>query len=360
LEEARALAAGCPLVPLSRELYADRRTPIEVLRALRAVSRHVFLLESMESPRERGRYTFLGYDPRLVLTCADDRVRVGAGAQVTVASGSPSQVIREIMDQNRAPRFSWLPPFTGGLVGYFAFDYIRYAEPTLKFTGKDTEGFRDLDLMLFDKVIAFDNLRQKIVLIANVRADALDTEYARGVMQLDEMARLVERGAPAPIPAGRRTGEFTPLFDEEAFCEMVRRGKAYIREGDVFQVVLSNRLEAPYEGSLLNAYAPLRTLNPSPYMFFFSGDDMEVAGASPETLVRLTDGRLATYPLAGTRPRGATEAEDEALEAELLRDPKELAEHDMLVDLGRNDIGRVTGLEAFGWKSTAPSSGSPT
>lgn len=342
LEEARALAEGYPLVPVSRELYADRRTPIEVLRALRAVSCHVFLLESMESPRERGRYTFLGYDPKLVLTCADGCVKVGAGTRVTVASGSPSQVIREIMAQNASPRLSDLPPFTGGLVGYFAFDYIRYAEPTLRFTGRDTEGFRDLDLMLFDKVIAFDNLRQKIVLMVNVRADALDTEYARAVLQLDEMARLVERGAPADIPAGRRTGEFKPLFSAEAYCDMVKRGKEHIREGDVFQVVLSNRLEAPYEGSLLNAYRALRTLNPSPYMFFFSGDDMEVAGASPETLVKLTDGRLATYPLAGTRPRGATEAEDQAMEKELLADPKELAEHDMLVDLGRNDIGRVS------------------
>jgi anthranilate synthase component 1 len=268
-------------------------------------------------------------------------VRIGAGARVTVASFGPGEVIREIMAQTPAEARRAAAVYRR-LVGYFAFDFIRYTEPSLKFSGSDAEGFRDVDLMLFDKVIAFDNLRQKIVLIVNVRADALETEYARAVMQLDEMARLVERGAPADIPAGRRTGEFAPLFSAEAYCEMVKKGKEHIKEGDVFQVVLSNRLEAPYEGSLLNMYRALRTLNPSPYMFFFSGDDVEVAGASPETLVRLTDGRLATYPLAGTRPRGATEAEDEALERELLTDPKELAEHDMLVDLGRNDIGRVS------------------
>ena len=156
------------------------------------------------------------------------------------------------------------------------------------------------------------------------------------------MRNLLRNGEKKDEPAGRLLGEVQPLFDKERYCDMVESAKAYIREGDIFQIVLSNRLAAPFEGSLLNTYRVLRTLNPSPYMFYFSGTDVEVAGASPETLVKLEDGVLHTFPLAGTRPRGKTEAEDQALEAELLSDEKELAEHNMLVDLGRNDLGRLS------------------
>jgi anthranilate synthase component 1 len=196
--------------------------------------------------------------------------------------------------------------------------------------------------MLFDKVIAFDNFKQKIVLIVNISLENCETEYNRAQLELQQMAQLIRTGTPCNEPKGHMKGELKPMFDKEQYCAMVERAKYHIREGDIFQIVLSNRLEAEYEGSLLDTYRVLRTLNPSPYMFYFSSSDMEVAGASPETLVKLEDGVLHTFPLAGTRPRGKTEEEDKALEEDLLADPKELAEHNMLVDLGRNDIGKIS------------------
>jgi len=196
--------------------------------------------------------------------------------------------------------------------------------------------------MLFEKVIAFDNIKQKIVLIANIHLDEPDVNYNKAVWELKQLADLLRNGEKKKEPSGKLLGEVTAMFSKEEYCDMVEKAKNYIREGDIFQVVLSNRLSAPFEGSLLNTYRVLRTINPSPYMFYFSGTDVEIAGASPETLVKLEDGVLHTFPLAGTRPRGKTPQEDAELEKELLADEKELAEHNMLVDLGRNDLGRVS------------------
>ena len=235
-----------------------------------------------------------------------------------------------------------MPPFTGGLVGYFAYDYIKYAEPSLRINSGDDEGFKDADLMLFDKVIAFDNFRQTITVIVNILPGRRD--YAEACAIIDSMVEIIKNGKPREHVPVRLGSDFTPLFSEEQYRSMVVRAKEHIREGDIFQVVLSNRLEAEMDGSLLDVYRVLRTTNPSPYMFYFSGSDIEVAGASPETLVKLRDGVLHTFPLAGTRPRGPTPEEDAELERELLSDQKELAEHNMLVDLGRNDIGKVSGF----------------
>lgn len=196
--------------------------------------------------------------------------------------------------------------------------------------------------MLFDKVIAFDNFRQKIILIVNMDLSDPETGYNKAILELHQLQELLRFGEKKQEPESHLKGEVTPLFDKETYCGMVEKAKHHIREGDIFQIVLSNRLSAPFEGSLLNTYRVLRTVNPSPYMFYFSGTDVEVAGASPETLVKLEDGVLHTFPLAGTRPRGKTEAEDKALEAELLADKKELSEHNMLVDLGRNDLGKIS------------------
>lgn len=207
---------------------------------------------------------------------------------------------------------------------------------------EDTENFKDLDLMLFDKVIAFDHLRQKIILIVNMPLADVEVGYNKAVMELKQLEELLRNGEKKNEPGGRLTGEVTPLFNKEQFCNMVEKAKHHIREGDIFQIVLSNRLSAPFEGSLFNTYRVLRTINPSPYMFYFSGTDVEVAGASPETLVKLENGVLHTFPLAGTRPRGKTAEEDNALEKELLADEKELSEHNMLVDLGRNDLGKIS------------------
>ena len=341
LEDVRRLAASgeYKVVPISCEILSDICTPIEAMRILKNVSTHCYMLESAQQDEKWGRYTFLGYDPKMEITCMDGEMQAGG---IRVKTDNPSEVLRQILADYKSPKMEYLSSFTGGLVGYFSYDYLGYSEPTVKREVEDTENFKDVDLMLFDKVIAFDNLKQKIILIVNMPLADPEVGYNKAVMELKQMRNLLRNGEKKDEPAGRLLGEVQPLFDKERYCDMVESAKAYIREGDIFQIVLSNRLAAPFEGSLLNTYRVLRTLNPSPYMFYFSGTDVEVAGASPETLVKLEDGVLHTFPLAGTRPRGKTEAEDQALEAELLSDEKELAEHNMLVDLGRNDLGRLS------------------
>ena len=325
--------------PVSMEILSDIKTPIEVLKILKNVSDHCYLLESVADNEKWGRYTFLGYDPSLEITCLNGQMKIGS---LTFETTDPGSYIRQVVADHKSPKFDYLPSFTGGLVGYFSYDYLKYAEPTLRLDAEDTEGFKDVDLMLFDKVIAFDNFRQKIILMVNIDLEHLETEYNRASLELRSMADLLKNGEPKEDIPGHCTTPVTPLFQKEEYCEMVEKAKHHIKEGDIFQIVLSNRLEAGFEGSLLNTYRILRTLNPSPYMFYFSSSDMEVAGASPETLVKLEDGVLHTFPLAGTRPRGKTEEEDLRLEKELLADEKELAEHNMLVDLGRNDIGKIS------------------
>ncbi len=341
LDEVRQIAAQGEyrVLPLSCELLADSVTPTDVLRALKHVSAHTYLLESVTEHGTSGRYTFLGYDPKLEITCLNGKMRVG---ELEMETDDPGACLRQLLREYKSPKREGLPPFTGGLVGYFSYDYLGYQEPTTRTATDDPDQFRDLDLMLFDRVIAFDHFRQRILLIANIRLDSFEPEYNRAVLALRQMADLVLHGERAREPKSRMTGELTSLFDRDAYCAMVEKAKHYITEGDIFQIVLSNRFSAPFEGTLLNAYRVLRTVNPSPYMFYFSGTDVEVAGASPETLVKLENGVLHTYPLAGTRRRGATPEEDLALEKELLADEKELAEHNMLVDLGRNDLGRVS------------------
>lgn len=343
LEEARQYRGEYHCVPVCRTILSDMRTPIEVLKVLKQVSKHCYLLESLENQERWGRYTFLGYEPRMELVAADGRVRITEGGQIrTLETRDPGSVIRQIVAEHKSPKIPGFPTFTGGLVGYFSYDFIKYAEPNLELDAEDQEGFNDVDLMLFDKVICFDNLKQKIILIANADTADLEASYAKATGALDEMAELIRSGTPAAVPPLKLTSPFRRLFDREQFCAMVERARRYIYEGDIFQVVLSNRMDADCEGSLLDTYRLLRVINPSPYMFYFSSDDIEIAGASPETLVKLTDGTLYTFPLAGTKPRGRTEAEDLELERTLMADPKERSEHNMLVDLGRNDLGKIS------------------
>ena len=334
-----AASGNYDVLPLSCELLSDFTTSIEAMRILKAVSTHCYMLESAQANDRWGRYTFLGFDPKLEITCIDGRMKAG---DTEMRTDNPSDYLRSLLQKYKSPRFDYLPPFTGGLVGYFSYDYLGYSEPSVKREVEDSEAFKDVDLMLFDKVIAFDNVRQKIILIANMRIEDGEDGYNRAAADLQKLADLLRNGKKPREKSGRLKGEVTPLFNKEEYCAMVERAKNHIREGDIFQIVLSNRLSAPFEGSLLNTYRVLRTINPSPYMFYFSGTDVEVAGASPETLVKLEDGVLHTFPLAGTRPRGKTEKEDLALERELLADEKELAEHNMLVDLGRNDLGKIS------------------
>lgn len=327
------------VLPLSCEILSDFTTPIETMRVLKNVSTHCYMLESAQANDKWGRYTFLGFNPKMEITCLNGELKAG---EVKIKTDNPSECLREILSDYKSPRFNYLPPFTGGLVGYFSYDYLGYSEPSVRREVEDSEEFKDVDLMLFDKVIAFDNVRQKLVLIVNMKLDNIEVEYNKAVMELENLVRLLKTGEKVSEKEGKLLGGVTPLFDRDKYCGMVEKAKTHIREGDIFQIVLSNRLSAPFEGSLLNTYRMLRTINPSPYMFYFSGTDVEVAGASPETLVKLEDGVLHTFPLAGTRPRGKTDEEDILLEKELLADEKELAEHNMLVDLGRNDLGKIS------------------
>lgn len=345
-------------VPVSRELYADAFTPISVMRMLRAASKHCYLLESAEDSQQWGRYSFLGYAPTMEITCMDGTVIIREGQEEEekrnreVRTDHPGTVLREILEAYKSPCIPGLPPFTGGLVGYFSYDYIKYAEPVLKpvLEGKKENSgksavrdFRDADLMLFDRVIVFDNYRQKLILITGVKLEGdLEENYRKAQDELEEMERLIRSGAQADFKPLVLEEALKPGVEKEAYCEMVEKAKKYIYDGDIFQVVLSNPLTAKAKGSLFDTYRVLRTTNPSPYMFYFSSDDIEVAGASPETLAKLENGQVCTFPLAGTRKRGRTEAEDQALEQELLADEKELAEHNMLVDLGRNDVGKIS------------------
>lgn len=341
LDEVKKIASSNEynVFPLSTEILSDFTTPIETMKILKNVSTHCYMLESAQANDKWGRYTFLGFDPKMEITCINGEMKAG---DLNIKTENPSIQLREILSQYKSPRFDYLPSFTGGLVGYFSYDYLAYSEPTVKSDVEDEEEFKDVDLMLFDKVIAFDNVAQKIILIVNMSLSDIETNYNKAVMEIKQLVNLLRNGEKKEEPAGKLLGEVTPLFNKEEYCEMVEKGKHYIHEGDIFQIVLSNRLSAPFEGSLFNTYRMLRTINPSPYMFYFSGTDVEVAGASPETLVKLEDGVLHTFPLAGTRKRGKTPEEDEALEQELLQDEKELAEHNMLVDLGRNDLGKIS------------------
>lgn len=329
-------------IPLKIELCADMITPLMAIRRLKKVSRHVFLLESAEADKKWGRYTFVGFDPTLEFTCQNGVMRIKSGMEIKEGTMHPGDTIRGIIADNRSPVIEGMPPFAGGLVGYFSYDYIKYSETTLNLNADDEESFKDVDLMLFDKVVVFDNYRQKLILIVNVKTDDIATAYHKGELELRTMKTLLTQGEMAEDSPLRFKSGYRYLFGRDEYCSMVEKAKHYIHEGDIFQIVLSNRIEADIEGSLLDTYRALRMTNPSPYMFYFSSDDIEIAGASPETLVKLENGVLHTFPLAGTRPRGNTDEEDLALEKELLADEKELAEHNMLVDLGRNDIGRIS------------------
>lgn len=343
LDRVKAIAPGYDIVPVYMEILSDVRTPISVLKALKQVSSHTYLLESADNSNHWGRYSFLGYDPKIELFCKNHQMTIKDGTTRTFDCSDPAAEIRNILSQYKSPRLEELPTFTGGFVGYFACEYIRYIEPTLDFPTPDDDPamVNDVDLMLFDKVIAFDHYKNKIYLISNISTNDLERNYNKAELELKALADLVVNGKEADIPKGILKTEFTSEFTKDEFEAVVKKTQHYIKEGDIFQCVVSNRREAEFDGSLLNAYRVLRTLNPSPYMFYLSGGDVELTGASPETLVKLTDGKMYTFPIAGTMRRGKTEAEDLAIEEKLINDEKELAEHNMLVDLGRNDLGKI-------------------
>ena len=359
VEKVREMAAAgnYKRIPVCKELYADSYTPVEMMRILQKASHHCYLLESASQNEVWGRYSFLGYDPSMEITCTDRILKIRKTsvndeeeAEEIRHVAHPGDAIREIIQQYKTPVMENMPAFTGGLVGYFSYDYIKYSEPKLELKDEEQQDFRDLDLMLFNEVIAFDHYRQKVLLITGVLIEdcedkeKLELSYKKAFEKLEKMTELIKRGEKKEFPPIQLKSEIQPQFPKEKYCSMVEKAKHYIHEGDIFQVVLSNPMRAKAEGSLFDTYRVLRATNPSPYMFYFSSDDIEIAGASPETLVKLEHGKLSTFPLAGTRPRGKTPEEDKALEADLLQDEKELAEHNMLVDLGRNDIGKISEL----------------
>jgi anthranilate synthase component 1 len=342
MQEARELAKDHSVLPVSFEMLSDVITPIGLLKKLKEKSKECYLLESVEGGEKWGRYSFLGFEPTLSLRARSGEVFLKNGKETIRHTDDPNGVIKKILSEYDPPRLDSLPPFTGGFVGYFAYDYIAYNEKSLKLTQNDPVGLFDFHLMLFDQVIVFDHLRQKLVVIINIKTDNLDKNYEAATLKITDIAGIIASKNEIPARPARLLSDFRPLFSKEKYCEMVSRTKEHIVEGDIFQAVISNRMEADFEGSLLNAYRVLRTVNPSPYMFYLSMDETEIAGASPETLISLQNGRLQTFPIAGTCPRGKTEEEDERLIAALLEDEKELSEHNMLVDLGRNDLGRVS------------------
>lgn len=332
------------IIPICREIYADVITPITLLRKIAAISKRYYLLESIEGGEKWGRYSFLGFDPLMRVSCSCGKVVIEQDREErTIETERPLEIIREIMKQYKAPKINEMPPFTGGFVGYFSYAMIGYAEPKLKIK-KGT--FNDFDLMLFDKVIAYDHLKQKISIIVNMKTDKVMENYGKAAAQIQDIADMIRSKDVPDIPVSDSKVEFTCNVSKEEYCRLVERTKEYIVDGDIFQAVISRQFSSPYEGSLINPYRVLRTTNPSPYMVFLHIDGEEIMSTSPETLVRLQNGRLTTFPVAGSRPRGKTEEEDKALENDLLSDEKELSEHNMLVDLGRNDLGRISKFDS--------------
>ena len=333
-------------IPVAREILADLDTPLSAYMKLAGGPR-TFLLESVVGGEKWGRYSMIGLASNTVLRVTGTSFAVDVGSKTVSVkeTADPFAEIAAFQSQYRVPHVPGLPRFTGGLVGYFAYECVRYIEPRLDCAAKpDPLGCPDILLMISDRVVVFDNLSGRVIIIVHADPSA-DDAYAKAQHDLDLLAeRLQQSSISDPRRAGKREiteDDFESGFTRDRFEEAVLRIKDYIVEGDVMQVVLSQRLSVPVSAPPLHFYRALRSTNPSPYMYFLNFGDFQVAGASPEVLVRVEDGTVALRPIAGTRPRGASDEEDQRLERELLADEKERAEHLMLIDLGRNDIGRV-------------------
>lgn len=337
-EQAKQYKKDYTYVPVCKDILADDVTPILMLRKLAALDEQYFLLESVEGGN-LGRYSFLGYHPKLSVSCKNGVVKVKENGMVRIIPGKPKEALQSLLAQYRSPQIEGLPTFTGGLVGYFSYEMIQYAEPKLHIKQSDVN---DFELMMFDKLLAFDQVMHKLCIIVNARTADGEAGYNRAVEEIDAFIETLRITEPISYEQPPKAPEFTCNLSKEEYCSMVEKTKHYIKEGDIFQGVISRRFEAEYDGSLLNAYRVLRTTNPSPYMYYMQIKDMQIAGTSPETMVKLTNGKLMTFPVAGTRQRGKSIEEDQVLEKELLADEKECAEHNMLVDLARNDLGRIS------------------
>lgn len=345
LEELKQQTKEGTVVPVVKTLLADTETPVSAYLKIRDRSTYSFLLESVEGGEKIARYSFLGADPYLIFRSRDDAgtVRDLNTGKERSFKGDPIGELRKIMARYKTAGIPGLPRFTGGGVGYFAYDSIRLIEDIPDNT-RDDYHIDDIFFMFFDTILVFDNIGHTISIISNVHTDAegtIEERYKEAVSRIKKLETLlINRSTPLP---SKGTGSFkvVPNIDKATFKKNVQRCKEYIYAGDVIQVVLSQRFEREITVAPFDIYRMLRIVNPSPYMFFISMDKVDIVGASPEMLVRVEGGEVEVRPIAGTRRRGSTPEEDMVLAEELKHDEKECAEHIMLLDLGRNDVGRV-------------------
>jgi anthranilate synthase component 1 len=337
---------GYNRIPVSREVLADLDTPLSAYLKL-ADGAYSYLFESVHGGEQWGRYSIIGLPCQTVVKISGNQIRVEKNAELleAVTQDNPLIWIEQFKLRYKVPDIAELPRFNGGLVGYFGYETIHYIEPRLRGAEKpDVLGCPDILLMVSEEMLVFDNLSGKVLLLTHANPEETDA-YNRAVTRIAELAKRL-RDMPAKpkshsSPRSVEESDFVSGFTQQGYEDAVRKAKDYITDGDIMQVVLSQRLSIPYNASPLNLYRALRCLNPSPYMFYLNLDDFHIVGSSPEILVRLEDNTVTVRPIAGTRRRGTTPEQDIALEQELLADPKELAEHLMLIDLGRNDAGRV-------------------
>ncbi|MCR5112612.1 MAG: anthranilate synthase component I [Acholeplasmatales bacterium] len=326
------------IIPVYEEFLSDSTTPLNVLRNIKEVSERFYLLESVDQSKF-SRYSYLGYNPVHNISCKDNMVKIDDNEPFY--SKNPIDEVGKILKNYRAPRIEGLPIFCGGFVGYFSYDSYKYLEPKLVFKSKDDAKFNDFELSLFDKVIAFDSFKQKVLIICNIHLNNLEAEYEQAKNDIEEIKELIFKAPNKTVEKNVILKKPTSIDSKEEYEKKLERVKKHIYDGDIFQCVFSRRFKGEMEGSLFEAYRNLRSINPSPYMYYLKSHEVEIAGASPETLCSKHGDTVTTYPIAGTRPRGKTIEDDIRIEQELMADEKELAEHNMLVDLGRNDVGRV-------------------
>jgi len=336
------IAQGFNRIPLMREVLADLDTPLSTYLKL-ADGPYSYLFESVQGGEKWGRYSIIGLPCRKVIRISGYDISILDDGNVveTLSVEDPLAWIEDFQASYKVPEIAGLPKFNGGLVGYFGYDTIRYIEPRLEnCPNEDQLGLPDILLMLSDELVVHDNLSGKLYIIVHAGAGG----FAAAEERLGGLTALLDSHIARPAKSNAvkvDEADFISGFSEDGYKDAVLKAKEYIKEGDAMQIVLSQRLSIPFSARPLDLYRSLRSLNPSPYMFYLDLGDFHVAGSSPEILTRLEDGEVTVRPIAGTRPRGKTEQEDQALEVDLLADPKELAEHLMLIDLGRNDVGRI-------------------
>ena len=344
-EEFVDLAKRATFVPVVKEVVADLLTPVSAFLKVAEHSDYAFLLESVEGGEHVGRYSFLGKDPFLILRGRDGQTKIEKAGVITDGEKPFIETLRSLMNSFQSPFVPGLPRFTGGAVGYFGYDTAAWFEPTTKREGDAPVDRDDAGFMLFDTVLAFDHVQHRILLIANARISGdedLKSLYQFACAKIEFLEKELERALSIKRPASGAPLALKSNMTQDAYETIVKKAKEYIAAGDIYQVVLSQRFEAEIGVDAFTVYRALRHVNPSPYMFFIRMGDRSVVGSSPEMLVRVEGRHAITHPIAGTRPRGKSEEEDIRLGEELKRNEKEKAEHIMLVDLGRNDIGRVS------------------